>query len=75
MRRSTFTIFLVLLLPVVFTSCSGANSKEFVAVEKTGTYHRPDCPLLKMAKTEMVTVAEAKAEHLKPCPACKPDTL
>jgi methylphosphotriester-DNA--protein-cysteine methyltransferase len=75
MKRAVTILCVVLFLPVVFVSCSGANSKEVVAVEKTGTYHRPECPLVKMARIKIMTVAEARAEHLKPCTACKPDTL
>ena len=65
----------LLSLLLLFSACSRGNGKEVVAIEKTGTYHRAFCPPVNMAKTKLMTVAEAKAEHLKPCPVCKPDTL
>lgn len=75
MNRTVGTFFIVLILLMALTGCTGANSKEVVVAEKSEFYHRPDCALVKMAKTISMTVAQARAEHLKPCPACKPDTL
>ena len=53
--------------------CSAQTGRYVVVIEKTQTYHRPDCRLVQMAKTTRMTLREAKAEHLKPCPLCKPD--
>jgi len=75
MRPRGIILLVFLVMPIIFVGCSGEHAKMVVAIEKTGTYHRPECPLVKMAKTQLMTVAEARAEHLKPCPACKPDTL
>jgi len=75
MKRTPNVLIAILVLPLLFVACSGGNEKEVVAIEKTGTYHRPGCPLVNMAKTTLMTVAEARADHLKPCPECKPDTI
>ena len=47
---------------------------EVVAIEKTHTYHRENCPPTNMAKTKIMTVAEARSANYKPCPACKADS-
>ncbi|HUI65026.1 MAG TPA: hypothetical protein VL126_09305 [Bacteroidota bacterium] len=53
--------------------CSNVNSKEVFAIEKTGVYHRAECPPVHMAKAVPMSLEQARAEHLKPCPVCKPD--
>lgn len=76
MRRPLEILWLILLGSITLLSgCTGRKEKEVIAIEKTKTYHREGCPPVNMAKTKFVTIAEAKAEHLKPCPTCKPDTL
>jgi methylphosphotriester-DNA--protein-cysteine methyltransferase len=75
MNRRTIILLLLLVLPIGLYGCSGAKSNIVVVIEKTGTYHRPDCALVKMAKTVTMTIAQARADQLKPCPACKPDTI
>jgi len=47
---------------------------EVLVIKKTNTYHREGCPPTNMAKTTVMTAAEAKAERYKPCPVCKPDS-
>jgi methylphosphotriester-DNA--protein-cysteine methyltransferase len=47
---------------------------EVVVIEKTKTYHREGCPPTNMAKTKIMTIAEAKADNNRPCPGCKPDS-
>jgi hypothetical protein len=74
MNRRTIIFLLLLVPPIGLYGCSGAKS-NIVVIEKTGTYHRPDCALVKMAKTVTMTVAQARADHLVPCPVCKPDTI
>lgn len=74
MMRSVVIVLAFLLLPVAIYGCSEANVKEVVVIENTNVYHRPDCVLVRMAKTETMTLTRAKAEHLKPCPLCKPDS-
>jgi methylphosphotriester-DNA--protein-cysteine methyltransferase len=69
------TIGIVLVLVCLLAACSSKPRTEVVGIEKTGMYHRPGCPLTNMAKTKLMTLAVAKAEHLKPCPLCKPDTI
>ncbi len=68
----TFTIFLAFSL---LLGCSGnLKPHEVLVIKKTNTYHREGCPPTNMAKTTIMTAAEAKAERYKPCPVCKPDS-
>ena len=71
------------LIPVLFfivaasmqSGCSNHVKKgDVVVIEKTKTYHREGCPPTNMAKTTIMTVAEAKTDNDKPCPGCKPDS-
>jgi hypothetical protein len=54
--------------------CNSAHVREVVAIEKTRTYHREQCPPVAMAKTEVMTISEARARQLRACPVCKPDS-
>lgn len=55
--------------------CSGnLKPHEVLVIKKTNTYHREGCPPTNMAKTTIMTAAEAKAEKFKPCSVCKPDS-
>jgi methylphosphotriester-DNA--protein-cysteine methyltransferase len=65
----------MLSIPILLSACTGGNNNKVVAIEKTGTYHREICSPVNMAKTKLMTVAEAKADHLRPCTVCKPDSL
>jgi hypothetical protein len=60
---------------IMLSGCSGTVHKEVFAIERTATYHRSKCPPVHMARTLLMTLDEAKALHLKPCPVCKPDLL
>ncbi len=62
-----------LFVLIVQSGCSGAGHKEVFAIERTGTYHRSECPPVHMARTLLMSLQEARALHLKPCPVCKPD--
>ena len=75
MRKSASILFLLGLVSMATLSgCSGHLKKgEVLAIAKTKTYHREGCPPTNMAKTTVMTVADAKAEKLKACPGCKPD--
>jgi methylphosphotriester-DNA--protein-cysteine methyltransferase len=75
MTRPLFIVLTILVFPVAFFGCSEEKAKEVVVIENTTIYHRPDCHLVTMAKTETMTLARAKSQHLKPCPLCKPDTI
>jgi len=66
---------LALLGLAILLGCSTVNSKEVFAIEKTGVYHRAECPPVHMAKAVAMSIEQAKTEHLKPCPVCKPDLL
>lgn len=58
-----------------WTGCStNIGNNKVVAIEKTETYHLEGCPPTHMAKTTIMTVDEARAKNLKPCPACKADS-
>jgi methylphosphotriester-DNA--protein-cysteine methyltransferase len=71
--KSLMLIAGLLLTLTGAAGCSTQTARYVVVIEKTQTYHRPDCRLVQMAKTTRMTLREAKAEHLKPCPLCKPD--
>ena len=59
----------------IVLGCSGKlKQHEVFVIKKTHTYHRQGCPPTNMAKTTIMTAAEAKAEKYKPCPVCKPDS-
>ncbi len=73
--KSPIILIIVFFLFTALSGCASGGGKEVLAVEKTGTYHRPECPLVHMAKTKPMSVDRARAEHLKPCPGCKPDTV
>ena len=56
--------------------CSKTLGKnDVLVIKKTNTYHRENCPPVNMAKTTVMTVAEAKADNYKPCPAFKSDSV
>ena len=57
-----------------FSGCGGARAREVAVIEKTRTYHREECAPVRMAKTEEMTITEAKARNFTPCPICKPDS-
>ncbi len=73
--KKSFVLVVVLFVLSALSGCSTAHDREVIAVGKTGSYHRPGCFLIQMAKGTPMTVAEARAEKLKPCPGCKPDTI
>ncbi len=64
---------LVLLLLAFFTSCGTGAGHWVVAVEKTNIYHRESCAKVNMAETKRISLDSAIAEHMKPCPYCKPE--
>ena len=53
--------------------CAARQRGEVVVIEKTRTYHTDACPKVNMAKTKIMTVAEARELHCLPCKACNPD--
>ncbi len=65
--------FLVMSTAAVLSGCSGSSEPEVLAIKRTRTYHRETCPVVRMAKTTPMTVAQANALHFTPCPACKPN--
>ena len=75
MRKSASIISLMVIVSLTTLSgCSEHLKKgEVLAIAKTKTYHREGCPPTNMAKTTVMTVADAKAEKFKACPGCKPD--
>jgi hypothetical protein len=60
-------------LSIAISGCGGAHERKVLVIEKTKTYHREGCPPVQMAKTEEVTLSEAKAMKFKACPICTPD--
>ncbi len=75
MNRFSSIVLALSLTIGTLTGCSPVGKNEVIAIPKTRSYHRPTCPLVNMARTKVMTVAEAKVDHFKPCPGCKPDTL
>ena len=73
MKQLSLYAFILFATAIQFDGCSRDAVKRVVAVKKTGTYHREECPPVNMAKAEVMTVGEAKRENLKPCKVCKPD--
>ena len=53
-----------------FAGCGSAQGHEVMVIEKTKSYHRPECPPVHMARIQEMTVNEAKARHFTPCPIC-----
>jgi len=74
MRRNLFFIALAGSLSIAIGCSSHLKPHEVLVIKKTNTYHREGCPPTKMAKTVVMTAAEAKAENYKPCTGCKPDS-
>lgn len=70
MRLATWFILLAL---GSLLGCSSVKTNEVFAIKRTGVYHRIECPPVHMAKAVPMSVEEAKSEHLKPCPVCRPD--
>ena len=75
MIRNLLKIGILLFVPLIVASCAQGRAKEVIAIRKTATYHRVGCPPVNMAKTEVMTVVEARHEHLRPCVVCKPDSI
>jgi methylphosphotriester-DNA--protein-cysteine methyltransferase len=73
--RNFILLLLICMAAAVQSGCSDHLKKgDVVVIAKTNTYHREGCPPTNMAKTKIMTIAEAKAENYKPCPGCKPDS-
>lgn len=67
------------MLAGLIAGCSGGSGnagsgREVVTIEKTKSYHTGACLRVCMARTRTMTIGEAKALGLKPCPGCKPDS-
>ena len=62
-----------LLMAFCLPACSGGKKDNVVVIEKTRTYHREACPPVHMAKTQEMTLNQAKGQNLRPCTVCKPD--
>jgi hypothetical protein len=60
---------------ILFCGCAGYPPKEVVIIEKTHSYHRPECTKVMMAKTQYVLLTADISKTYKQCPYCKPDTL
>jgi methylphosphotriester-DNA--protein-cysteine methyltransferase len=73
--KQSIVLVVVFFLLAALPGCSEGHGEEVIAIEKTGSYHRPGCPLANMAKTKAMSTSQAKANRLKPCPRCKPDTI
>ena len=67
-------MFVIAAALSLLLGCSSTlKQHEVLVIKKTNSYHREGCPPTNMAKTTIMTVAEAKAEKYKACPVCKPD--
>ena len=75
MKRPVVALLLFVFQITLMAGCASNDATNVTAVEKTGSYHRAHCPIVTMAKTTTMTVAEARAKHLKPCLRCRPDTI
>jgi len=62
----------LLLFMMLFVSCGAREPETVVVIEKTKTFHRDNCARVRMANTTTVSVTDATAHGMKPCPHCKP---
>jgi len=51
------------------------NPHEVAVIEKTKSYHRPECNVVMMANARYCDMTPQIAHDYKRCPYCKPDTL
>jgi hypothetical protein len=72
-RLGIHAAILAALFLVSAAGCAGAGSDNVVVIEKTKSYHRPECPRVKMAEVRTMTREEALALNCQPCPDCRPD--
>jgi len=63
-----------LLLAAAAGGCTPGGAHDILAIPMTHSYHRPTCRRVMMARTERMTVGEARAAGYQPCPVCKPDS-
>ncbi len=66
------------LLSIVFaclllTCCARKPGEEVVVIEKTHSYHRPDCGQVIMARGIVLSREDAQVKNFRPCPYCQPD--
>jgi methylphosphotriester-DNA--protein-cysteine methyltransferase len=73
--KHLLAVLIVSFVLMALPGCSSGQGEEVIAIEKTGMYHRPGCPLVSMAKTKTMSTSQAKTNRLKPCPRCKPDII
>ncbi len=59
---------------LLFAGCASRDRTHVLEIERTWSYHTPQCTRVFMARTTEITREQARALHLHPCPYCKPDS-
>ena len=72
-RRRVNALLLAAWLLISAAGCAGAGGDRVIVIEKTKTYHREECPRVKMADVKVMTRDEALALNCQACPDCRPD--
>ncbi|HEY6191878.1 MAG TPA: hypothetical protein VI215_06060 [Bacteroidota bacterium] len=72
-RARVNLLLLAAWLVISAAGCAGAGSDKVLVIEKTRSYHREECPRVKMAEARVMTRDEALALNYQPCPDCRPD--
>jgi uncharacterized protein YcfL len=60
---------IIVLFLILLSGCS-AHNDNVVVITDTKSYHKEDCPQIKMARTEYMTIDSARKRGMEPCPGC-----
>jgi methylphosphotriester-DNA--protein-cysteine methyltransferase len=67
------TILPIALMALLVGSCGQKFDEKVVVIEKTRSYHRPNCAQVMMARAVTASRTEARQKSYRPCPYCMPD--
>ncbi|MFI5253254.1 MAG: hypothetical protein ACHQQQ_12585 [Bacteroidota bacterium] len=68
-------ILAIVIAGYLLMGCTHYPPKEVVVIERTTSYHRPECSKVMMARTKYVPLTPDISRSYKPCPYCKPESL
>ncbi len=63
----------IVFVSLLMTSCARKFDEKVVVIEKTRSYHRPNCGQVIMARGTVVSREDAQVKNFRPCPYCQPD--
>jgi hypothetical protein len=63
----------LVVLAAATTGCTRRSADRVLVIQRTMSYHRDTCARVNMARTQAMTVAEARAAGYRPCPLCEPE--